>query len=80
MNTLTTPELLNQVNPDNKEILDEFLDYLRSLQRSEGTISGYLHDIQIAFVWGLQYNNNLPFVEWKKRHIVKYQKLVTIHE
>lgn len=62
-----------QVNPENKELLQEFLDYLRSTQRSEGTISGYQHDINIAFVWALQYNNNLPFVDWKKRHIVKYQ-------
>lgn len=73
MNSLTSPELLAQVNPENKELLAEFLDYLRSMKRSEGTISGYEHDISIAFVWALQYNNNLPFVEWKKRHIVKYQ-------
>ena len=73
MNSLTSPELLEQVNPENKELLQEFLDYLRSTQRSEGTIFGYKHDISIAFVWALQYNNNLPFVEWKKRHIVKYQ-------
>lgn len=73
MNSLTTPELLAKVNPENKELLQEFLDYLRSMQRSEGTISGYKHDISIAFVWALQYNNNLPFVEWKKRHIIKYQ-------
>lgn len=73
MNSLTTPELLAKVNPENKELLQEFLDYLRSMQRSEGTISGYEHDINIAFVWALQYNNNLPFIEWKKRHIVKYQ-------
>lgn len=73
MNSLTSEELLKQVNLDNQNLLEEFLDYLRSMQRSEGTISGYKHDINIAFVWALQYNNNLPFVEWKKRHIVKYQ-------
>ena len=49
MNSLTTPELLKQVNPENLDILEEFLDYLRSLQRSEGTINGYLHDIQIRY-------------------------------
>lgn len=51
MNSLTTPELLEQVNPENKELLQEFLDYLRSTQRSEGTIRGYENDIQIAIVW-----------------------------
>lgn len=73
MNSLTTPELLEQVNPENKELLQEFLDYLRSTQRSEGTIRGYENDIQIAFVWNLQFNGNLPFVDWKKRQIVRYQ-------
>lgn len=73
MNSITSPELLSQVNPENKELLEEFLDYLRSTQRSEGTINGYENDINIAFVWGLQHNNNLSFIDWKKRHIVKYQ-------
>lgn len=78
MNKLTSPELLAQVNPENKELLQEFLDYLKSTQKSEGTISGYEHDINIAFVWALQYNNNLPFTEWKKRHIVKYQNWLLV--
>lgn len=73
MNTITTPELLAQVNPQNKELLTDFLDYLRSVQRSETTIAGYENDIQIAFVWNLLHNNNLFYVDWTKRQIVKYQ-------
>ena len=56
------------------ELLSDFLDYLRSIQRSEGTINGYENDIQIAWVWNLQYNNNIPYIQWTKRHIIKYQK------
>lgn len=73
MNSLTTPELLEQVNPKNKELLQEFLDYLRSTQKSEGTIYGYQKDIEIAFVWNLEHNQNIPFTDWKKRHVVKFQ-------
>lgn len=73
MNSITSPELLAQVNPKNKQLLDDFLDYLRSVQRSETTIAGYENDIQIAWVWCLQNNNNAFFVEWTKRNVVAYQ-------
>lgn len=73
MNSITSPELWAQVNPDNKQLLSDFLDYLRSVQRSETTIHGYDNDIQIAFVWCLEHNNNAYFVHWTKRNIVAYQ-------
>lgn len=73
MNSITSSELLAQVNPENTQLLEDFKDYLRSIQRSETTIAGYENDIQIAFVWCLQHNNNTFFVNWTKRNIVAYQ-------
>lgn len=73
MNSITSPELLAQVNPKNRELLNDFLDYLRSIERSNGTIEQYRSDIQIAFVWNLQHNDNKFFVDWTKRNIVAYQ-------
>lgn len=73
MNSITTPELLAQVNPKNTTLLQDFLDYLRSVQRSKTTIAGYENDIQIAWVWSLQHNDNAFYVDWTKRQIVKYQ-------
>ena len=73
MNNITSPELLAQVNPKNTELLNDFLDYLRSIQRSETTIDGYHNDIEIAFVWCLQHNDNKFFVDWTKRNIVSLQ-------
>lgn len=73
MNIITTPERLAQVNPKNTELLNDFKDYLRSVQRSETTIAGYENDIQIAWVWSLLHNNNAFFVDWTKRQVVKYQ-------
>ena len=72
-NDITSPELLAQVNNKNKDLLCDFLDYLRSVQRSETTIAGYENDIQIAWVWCLQHNDNKFFVEWTKRNIIAYQ-------
>ena len=73
MNAITSDELLAQVNPENKALLKDFLEYLRSTQRSETTIRGYESDLNIALVWCLQYNNNAFFVNWTKRNIVAYQ-------
>ena len=73
MNEITSPELIEQINPENMRLLADFLDYLRSVQRSETTINGYRNDLEIAFVWGLQHNNNEFFVKWTKRNIVAYQ-------
>lgn len=73
MNSITSDELLAQVNPDNTALLRDFLSYLRSVQRSDTTISAYENDIQIAWVWCLQYNNNAFFVNWTKRNVVAYQ-------
>lgn len=73
MNDITSPELLAQVNPENKGLLEDFLNYLRSVQRSESTIAGYKSDIEIAWVWCLQNNNNIYFINWTKRNIVAYQ-------
>ena len=73
MNDITSPEKLAKVNPENMQLLREFLNYLRSVQRSETTIAGYENDIQIAFVWCLEQNDNKFFVEWTKRNIVAYQ-------
>lgn len=73
MNAITSPELISRINPQNMQLLADFLDYLRSIQRSDTTIAGYGNDIQIAWVWCLQNNNNKFFVDWTKRNIVAYQ-------
>jgi len=73
MNQITSPELLAQVNPENTALMNDFVDYLRSIQRSESTINGYISDLQIAWVWSLQHNGNKFFVDWTKRNIIAMQ-------
>lgn len=73
MNSITSPELLAQVNPENIQLKNEFLDYLRSINRSPGTCAGYDSDLQIFFVWVLQHAGNKSFVKISKRDIVAYQ-------
>lgn len=73
MNSITSPELVAQINPDNLRLKDEFLDYLKSIQRSPGTISGYSNDLDIFFVWVMHNARNKPFTEITKRDLVAYQ-------
>lgn len=72
-NDITSPELLSQVNLENMQLLDDFLDYLKSTQRSEGTINSYRSDIHIAWVWNLKHNGNIFYCDWTKRHVIRYQ-------
>ena len=72
-NNITSPALLEQVNPENKRLKNDFLTYLKSVQRSSGTIDGYSHDLDIFFVWNLQNNNNKFFVDLSKRDLISYQ-------
>ena len=72
-NKLTSPELTSQINPENLRLKNDFLDYLRSIKRSEGTIRGYDNDLTIVFTYILQHCGNKPFVDLKKREIVMLQ-------
>lgn len=70
---LTSPELLSQINPANAQLRDDFLDYMRSLKRSPGTINGYENDLNIYFCWILQNAENKSFEKVTKRELVRFQ-------
>ena len=72
-NDIVTDELYEKVNPDNKELLEEFIEYLQSTGKSKLTIVNYTSDIKICFIWNLQRNKNKFFIDFTKRDIMKYQ-------
>ena len=72
-NKITSPELLAQVNPENLRLMEDFMEYLKSTSRSDGTIRGYRSDCLIFFVWVLQNAKNKYFPKVSKRDIVAYQ-------
>ncbi len=57
-NDIVTNELYDKVNQENKDLLEEFLQYLQSIGRSELTIINYESDIKIYFIWNLKNNKN----------------------
>ena len=73
MNSITSPELLAQVNEKNKELTTEFMNYMKAINRSEGTRSQYSNDLDIFFCWVLQNASNKEFSKITKRDIIAYQ-------
>lgn len=72
-NNIVTEELYEKVNEDNKELLEEFTEYLQSIGRSELTIKGYNSDIKIYFIWNLKKGKNKDFTDITKRDVMRYQ-------
>lgn len=72
-NKITSPEKLSKVNIKNKELGEEWLSYLGSLDRTKSTINGYRNDLNIFWCWNLEFNNNKDFLKLKKRDIARFQ-------
>jgi site-specific recombinase XerD len=73
---IVTPELIGQINPENKKLVDRFLKE-KATRSSEKTIEGYRSDANIFFVWNLKYNGNRHFVEIKKLEFADFFSYTT---
>lgn len=72
-NQITSSEKLEQVNSENKELGEDWLEYLESIDRSPQSIIAYRNDLNIFWVWNLQYNKNKFFADLTKREVAKFQ-------
>lgn len=75
-NSITSPELIAQINPENIRLLEDFLMYLKSTQKSDKTIIGYRNDLEIFFCWNIKGGNNKFFIDVNKRDIIAYQNFL----
>jgi len=73
-NNITNEDLISQINPKNTELMNDFLDYLVSIDRSKGSINGYKSDLLIFFCWNVTENENKYFIDLTKRELAKFQK------
>ena len=55
------------VNPENKQILDDFLLEYRSQKKSPKTIEGYRQDLRIILVHIMEKHNNKSLLEMSKK-------------
>ena len=73
MNSITSAEKTALINPNNLRLKDDFLAYLKSLKRSEGTINGYDNDLLIVFTYIMEALGNKDFHKLTKRDIIAIQ-------
>lgn len=67
------PEKIAQINPENIRLMDDFIVYLRSVDRSEQTIAVYKNDLLIFFCWVVDNARNKFFTDISKRDIMSFQ-------
>ena len=72
-NKITSEEKLKEVNHDNLELENDFIEYLESIDRSKGTIKQYRANLHVFWCWNLEFNKNKFFVDLTKREIAKFQ-------
>ena len=73
-NSIVTEEKKKEINKKNQSLMEDFLDYLVSIDRSPATIAQYKNDLYIFFCWNIDENDNKYFVDLTKREIAKFQK------
>lgn len=72
-NKITSDETTKQINPENMYLVNDFLDYLQSIDRAPLTISSYRNDLTIFFTYVLQHLNNKDFTDITKRDFARFQ-------
>jgi len=75
MNT-TDSEAYRKVRPSNKSLLEEFLKYLKSIGRGDGTLREYRFNLKMFFIWNLNHNDNKDFIEITKNDFIKFQNVM----
>lgn len=66
-NRTYTPELWEQVNPENKAIMDDFLLEYTQRKKSKRTVDGYFQDLRIILIHILQKYKNRSILELTKK-------------
>lgn len=61
---ITSPELIEQINPENKKLVDRFLKNFAT-KRSPKSVVSYRSNFNIFFCWNVLYNDNKSFIEIK---------------
>lgn len=69
----TTQDDIDKINPDNLELIEEFLDFYEATDHTEKSIKVTRSNLNIFFVWLMQKGKNKDFCEIKKKDILAFQ-------
>lgn len=70
---LTTKEEIDSINEDNKELMEDFLEYIKATDHSEETVKVYKSNLNIFFVYTVKFFKNKRFIDIKKKDLIKWQ-------
>ncbi|MDK0621653.1 site-specific integrase [Clostridium perfringens] len=65
-------ELVN-IKQENKELMDDYLNYCETIGKRPSTITVYKSNLEIFFCWFYKFAKNKDFCELKKRDIMNFQ-------
>lgn len=68
---ITSPELIEQINPENQKLVDRFLKNFAT-KRSSNSVVNYRSNLNIFFCWNLIWNDNDFFVDLKKYSLMDF--------
>lgn len=71
--TYFTEEKWEKVNSFNKKLMDDYMRYCRSTDKSPDTIENYFSNLRIFFLWMLDYADNKNFTDIEKFDIMNFQ-------
>lgn len=70
-NIITSPELITQINQENKKLVDRFLKNFAT-RRAASSVISYRSNLNIFFCWNLLYNDNKFFIDIKKYELMDF--------
>lgn len=71
-NKVYTPELWEQVNKENKTIMNDYLEEYKQRKKSKGTIAQYFNDIRIVLIFILVDLDNRSLLDLKKKDFRRF--------
>lgn len=77
---ITTAEEIKNILPENLELMEEFLEYLETIDRSPESIKVYRSNLNIFFTYVFKNLKNKDFVDIKKRDIMNFQNYMVKNE
>lgn len=73
-NLITDEQTLRHIHNENKRLEKDFLDYLKSTNKSKETIKQYTANLHIFWCWNYHENENKRFTRLTKRELIRFQR------
>lgn len=68
---ITSPELIEQINPKNKMLMERFLKNFAT-KRSPNSVVSYRSNLQIFMCWNVEFNDNKHFIDIRKIELADF--------